>query len=403
MHQPGHGRAVAGMVSAMVLAFFTVFSASSITHGFVSYYTASRLLVSGELGPSAYDDQWFGDAVKRLTASNVREIFIPNPPTMALMALPLVGFDAQSARAIWLIASLILFIVSVAALARYCSLRNRDIPGPILLLMLLSPAVFTNLRIGQGYLIVFALFAAASLSLIKGRDRVAGVCLGALLALKTSGVALVLILIARRRWTALGAAAITAIVLAIVMTPFIDASMWWIYPSQVRAYVARPASSVTAYQTTLGLFRHLCVADAQWNPAPAANCASVAFVLPTIIIGAATAATVFLAARAVGASPQLSRATEAWVSAGATLSVLSLPAVAEPHFVLLAIPLALVRLSAVELAVIAALLIVPLEFTAERFTSGWWSLLAYPRLYAAWLLWAACIRDLSGANMRSNL
>ena len=28
--------------------------------------------------------------------------------------------------------------------------------------------------------------------------------------------------------------------------------------------------------------------------------------------------------------------------------------------------------------------------------------LAYPRLYAAWLLWAACIRDLSGAKMRSN-
>ena len=32
-------------------------------------------------------------------------------------------------------------------------------------------------------------------------------------------------------------------------------------------------------------------------------------------------------------------------------------------------------------------MIVPLELTAERFTVGWWALLAYPRLYAAWLLW----------------
>ena len=400
MQAPGHGRAVAGMLSAMVLAVFAIFSAGSITHGFVSYYTASRLLVSGELGPDAYDDEWFNAAVKRETATNIREIFTPNPPTMSLMALPLVGFNAQAARAIWLIASLLAFIISIAALVKYQALRNRDVPIAVVLLMMLSPAVFTNLRIGQGYLLVFALFTAASLSLIKGRDRIAGVCLGMLLALKTSGVALVFLLLARRRWMALSAAAITALALAIAITPFIDADMWWIYPSQVRDYVARPASSVTAYQTTLSLFRRLCVVDPQWNPLPAANCAPIAFVIPTLLIGAATALTVFLAAT-FGASPQ--RYPETWVAAGATLSVLSLPAVAEPHFVLLAMPLALLQLNVFELAAIAALLIVPLELTAERFTTGWWVLLAYPRLYAAWWLWAACIRGLSGAKMRSIL
>jgi hypothetical protein len=162
--------------------------------------------------------------------------------------------------------------------------------------------------------------------------------------------------------------------------------MWTIYPSQVQAYVARPASSVTAYQTTLSLVRHLCVADPQWNPQPAASCAPIAFVLPTIVIGAATLVTIVLAVRA--------RRVEPWIAAGTALSVLSLPAVAEPHFVLMAIPLALLRLAPLELGVIAALLIVPLEFTAERFTAGWWALLAYPRLYAAWLLWAAAVREL---------
>jgi hypothetical protein len=391
MHQPGHGRALAGMLAAMVLAIFTVFSASSVTHGFVSYYTASRLLVSGELGPLAYDDRWFGEVVKRHTASNVREIFIPNPPTMALMAWPLAGMSAQSARAVWLIASLAVLIAGVTALVRYLALRNRDVSIPVLLLMLLSPAVFANLRIGQGYLFVFALFAAAAVLLLRNQDRIAGVCLGLLLALKTSGVALVLLLIVRRRWTALVAAGVTALVLAVAITPFIDPDMWWVYPSQVRAYVARPASSVTAYQTTLSLFRHLCVADPQWNPAPAANCAPVAFVIPTLIIGAATIVTV-LAARGA-------RRAEPWIAAGATLSVLSLPAIAEPHFVLMAIPLALLQLGVAELVVIAALLLVPLEFTAERFTTGWWALLAYPRLYAAWLLWAAGIRELRAEGL----
>jgi len=77
-----------------------------------------------------------------------------------------------------------------------------------------------------------------------------------------------------------------------------------------------------------------------------------------------------------------------------TLSVLSLPAAAEPHFVLRAIPLALLRLSVLEFVVIAALLIVPLEFTAGRFTTGWAVLFAYPRLYGAWLLCAASVREL---------
>lgn len=391
MKEPrGHGFVVSGMLAAAVLAIFTVFSAGAVTHGFVSYYTASRLLVDGQLGPRAYDDRWFGEVVQRLTNSAVREIFIPNPPTMSLMALPLVGFTPQAARTWWLIASLAAFLAGVAGLIRYRARKNSEILVPLLLLMMLAPAVFTNLRIGQGYLFVFALFAAASLLLLRGRDRLAGVCLGLLLALKTSGVALVAILLARRQWRAIVAASATAAALVLAITPFIDPDMWLAYPSQVRAYVARPASSVTAYQTTLSLFRHLCVADPQWNPSPAAACAPIAFAVPTLIVGAATIVTMLLARRSTSPS--------SWLAAAATLSVLTLPAVAEPHFALMAIPLALLRLDPIQILGIGLLLIVPLEWTAERYTSGWWALLAYPRLYAAWWLWAISVRELRGST-----
>ena len=383
---PGHGAIVSGMIAAMILAIFTLFSAGSITHGFVSYYTASRLLVAGELGPEAYDDAWFGAAVQQLTTSSIREIFIPNPPTMALMALPLVRLGPQPARAVWLIASLAAFLAAIGALVRYRAHHSRDLPIEVVLLMMLAPAVFTNLRVGQGYLFVFALFTTATWSLMRGRDRAAGVALGLLLALKTSGVALVAILMARRRWTALIAAAITAIALAVAITPFIDLSMWTAYPAAVRSYVARPASAVTAYQTTLGLFRHLCVADPQWNPSPPTSCAPIAFIAPALINAAATVVTMVLALRASRPEP--------WLAAAAALSVLTLPAIEEPHFVLLAIPLALLRLSLAQTLIVGALLIVPLEWTAERFTAGWWAVLAYPRLYAAWLLWLFSLREL---------
>jgi hypothetical protein len=386
VNAPGHGVVLAGMVAAMVLTIAAIFSSGSVTHGFVSYYTASRLLVSGRLGPQAYEDRWFGEMVKQVTASNVREIFIPNPPTMSLMALPLVTLEPQGARAVWLLVSVATFIAGIAALARYRARQNQPLSIPVLLLMMLAPAVFTNIRIGQGYLFVFALFAAAVVLLLRGRDHLAGACIGLLLALKTSGVALVLVLLARRRWRALLVAILIAGGLAIAITPFIDPRMWIEYPAQVRAYVDRPASSVTAYQTTLGLMRQLCVADPQWNPAPAADCAPVAFLLPILIIGVATVTTVWFAWRV----PR----PESWLAAATALSVLSLPAVAEPHFVLMAIPLALLRLSLVETVLIGALLIVPLEWTAERFNTGWPILLAYPRLYAAWALWALSVREL---------
>lgn len=380
------GPRIAWASGVVVLAAFTIYSAGSMTHGFVSYYAAAKLLVSGQLGPSAYDDRWFGAYVQRVTHSNVREIFIPNPPPMSLMALPVAALDAGQARAAWLSGSLLAFAAAMWALMRWCAATGRQLSIVTVLVMMLSPAVFTNLRIGQGYLLVCALLVSAVICLGRGRDTAGGVLLGALLALKTSGGALVVMLAARQRWRAIAFAAITALAIAVIVTPWIDPQMWLVYPDHVRAYVARPASSVTAYQTTLSLFRRVCVADPEWNPSPAASCAPVAFIIPTLMVGAATLATAIAAYR--------SRSTEAWLAAGAVLSVLTLPAVAEPHFVLMAIPLALLALGPIEFAVVATLLVVPLEFTAERFTAGWSVLLAYPRLYAAWLLWAACVKEL---------
>lgn len=392
IHPSDHRLALTGMTAAMVLTVFAIFSAGSTTHGFVAYYGAARLLAAGQLGPMAYDDRWFGQFVQEITNSSVREIFSPNPPTMALMALPVAGLGPSAARAVWLAGSLTAFVVAIAALARHQDRRGAPIPVPVLLLMLLAPAVFTNLRIGQGYLLVFALFTLAVTSFARGRDGRGGAALGLLLGLKTSGTALVVVLLMQRRWRANLIAGAVAAGIALAVTPFIDATMWMQFPAVVRDFIQRPSGSVTAYQTTLSLARRLCIADPMWNPSPALSCEPVAFVVPNLLLGAALVATIALVLRSPRGEPSL--------AAGTTLSLLALPASAEVHFVLLAIPLALLKLRPLEFAAVAALMIVPLEITAERFTSGWWTLLAYPRLYAAWLLWAASVRDMVAGNRR---
>ena len=137
------------MLAAMVLAIFTVFSAGSITHGFVSYYTASRLLVSGELGPLAYDDRWFGEVVQRADGEQHPRDLHSQPADDGADGVAARGARRATRRDVWLVASFSLFLAGVAALVRYQAHAQSRHAVPVLLLMLLSPAVFTNLRSGR--------------------------------------------------------------------------------------------------------------------------------------------------------------------------------------------------------------------------------------------------------------
>ena len=371
---------IAGL--AVLTAYIFTDAASAVTHGFVAYYGAARLLVSGELGVSAYNDDWFRAYVQSITGTGVLEIFTPNPPMMALMAAPLAWLDHATARPLWLVASLCALAAASLALLRYRERAGAPLTAAIVAIVLLNPSTFANLRTGQGYLFVFALLTGAALSVVTGHDRRAGIFLGLAFGLKSTGLPLLLLLVVARRWRAIQAFVVVVAATVGVTALLVDPDMWWRYPSTVSEFVNRPSGSVTAYQTTLGLFRRLCIADPVWNPHPAADCASMAFTVPSILLAAAMLVTVVLARR----SP-----THLWAAAGVCLCELSMPAAAEPHFILFAVPLALLVLSPAMLAVFAVLYLVPLARTAQVFTDGWSVLAAYPRLYAVWLLWGLAV------------
>jgi hypothetical protein len=381
---------IVGIAALTILVAYAEYvAAGPITHGFVGCYAAARLLVTGQFGPHVYDDGWFQRYIQDLTGSGVLEIFGPNPPTMALMAVPVVFLDLFAARHVWLLVSLGSLALAVAVLIRSHEAETAAVPAALVALILLNPAVFANLRTGQVYLFVFALLTATAISLLRGCEKLSGLFLGLALIFKSSGVALLVLLIARRRWRAVGVALSVCVAAVLLVAPAIDPRTWAAYPASIEQFVARPSSSVTAYQTTLSLFRHLCVGDPVWNPSPAANCAPIATVLPAVLLGAAVLMTIVLSARAPA---------RLWLAAGVCLAELTLPVAAEQHFVSLAVPLVLLwpfkELGVYRMAfvlVVAALLLVPLDYTAHRLTTGWSALGAYPRLYAAWMLWGASV------------
>lgn len=250
---------------------------------------------------------------------------------MALLALPVVWLDHATARGAWLLLSVCSLAGAVTVLTRDALSRRAVGVMPALVVALLSPSVFANLRTGQAYLFVFALATLLTASL-----------------------------------------------------PWIAAATWAAYPTYVLDFIARPSTSSTAYQTTEGFVRRLCVADPRWNPAPAADCSGLASWLPGVLTCGAMAITLFALRRARWSHV---------IAAAACLSLLVVPIAEDHHFVLLSLALFFLLPAEPRLVggwplVVAALLVmVPPAWTIERFTDGWWALLAYPRLYAAWLVW----------------
>ena len=214
------------------------------THGFIAYYAAARLFVAGDLSSDAYDDRWFGGYVQRITGTGVREIFTPNPPAMALMAVPLAGLQPQPARSIWLLASILAYAAAIALLLRHAPLTStRWLPVAVFLL-LVNPPVLANLRLGQAYLFVAAGYALMASMVIRNRQPLAGAVSGVLFALKTTGGPLFLLLATTRRWRALttGVAAI-GVVMALTAVR-VDRSMWTAYPDAVSEMLNRPTVAV---------------------------------------------------------------------------------------------------------------------------------------------------------------
>ena len=381
----------------LVLAAYVLLRAMGrTTHGFVAYYAASRLLVTGQLGPWVYDDAWFNRYVQDLTGTGVLEVFGPNAPTVSLMALPVAFLDSTAARNVWLAVSLLGLALASAALLREAS-RDGRVPQGFAAVMLLSPVVFANLRTAQAYLLVFTAFTAAALALLRQRDVLAGGLLGLTFALKSAGLPLLILLAAQRRLRSLAAAAVVLGSAALLLLVWAGGGIWPRYAAYVWEFVHRPSASVTAYQTTWGFVRHFCVSDRDWNPVAPASCGPLATVLPGLLIATAIVVTVIMSFRS---------RTALWVAAGISLSVLAVPIAEEHQFAALGIPMMFTLQARARRGTVASwlswwpwvvfsvLFVIPLEYTAHRFTTGWSALAAYPRLYAAWWLWGLGVREM---------
>lgn len=357
---------------------------------FAVYYTLSTLLVRHGSLAATYDDATFAAELGRVQPGLV-DINV-NPPTTALLALPLAGMPFPAARVVWTAVNVALLVVAVGLLALDSGLVGSWVPTVFALAIGCEP-VLSNLDLGQAYIAMLALEVVAWLGYRRKQPAVLGVALGFMLALKAAGVLLILLLVAERHWRALAWTAATGAAAVLASLPWAGLAAWRAFAAVLATAGAAPETTITAYQTLPGLIRHLTVPDAHWNPWPLIAAPHLGSWLATAAVVLALGLLVVLARRT---NVQPAARFASFATAGIFLMPLSL----DYHYVLALLPVALLaentrrssrRLTWAALGLAVLLIGANLPYRSPRFAPRAWALLAYPKLYGGMLLCALAL------------
>jgi hypothetical protein len=389
----------AAMAIAVLVAVLVVFlvhtvipATGRLTNGFLAYYVGAQIIKNGEPAARLYDDESFSARVKEVSAGQVTDIYLANPPVMAVAWTPFAYLTVERARVVWIGLSVLWLGIAVGLIANQLS-GSRQPSGTRLLGLAGIAALFTlaapareQFVLGQIYSFLLLLHVIGWRAYTRRQDVLAGVALGLALALKLSGWPIGLLMLAQRRWTAVWSSIAAGIGTAIVTLPWVGIDAWrtFLLVAVPRA-LHRPSATLTVYQDTGGFWQHWLRYDANLNPHPIFDAPALASFLT---IGAAAVASVAL----------IVRPRPAYVSFAAAVALVELlsPAAEQYHYIVLLLPLAVLwheawllrSRGALFAACVATLLIAyPMNYKAPH--PVWAFLLSYPRLIGGWIAFAA--------------
>jgi hypothetical protein len=359
--------------------------------GFAAYYVAGRTLLDGESPEKLYDDVWFRARVEALVPG-ASEIYFVNPPTTALAARPLASLAPRPARAVFVVAG------AVALLAAVALMLGASRPPAFLALAfaaysLACQPVRVNLREAQVYTILLLLMVLAWIASRYERPVFAGICLGLVTVFKIVALPVWIVVLAQRRWRTVFAGIATVGLVVAATWPLFDAGTWRAFARYSREWSRHPAILVTAHQADASLLGRLFRFDARINPHPLVDAPLVA----TLLGGAIAIAALALLWRLARRDNDLA------FGAATALSLILTPVSQSYAYVFALLPAGLLLLRPglsprSRLLLVVALALIGIWFLPFRMDSGpLLTLLSYPKLYAAWILFALCVRE--GANV----
>ena len=382
---------LAAIILALYFICFSIQNASQPSHGFASYYTASKLLIEGEDVADFYDDDYFSSKVEDYVPG-VYEIYLVNLPTTALVFLPVANFDYKTAKTIWTIFNILLLTVVFGLIINKLNLEGAWIPLAFLLLLAFQP-LYANIAFGQVYIFIFFFLVLAWFAYESGNELLLGISIGLVFILKTAGIFLLILIVIKKKWRSLLWFFAVALFLFVVTLPIFGVDSWSAYLNVLLKYTSSPTLSVTAYQTIHSFFHHLFVFDKQWNPAPLINLPllgkSMTIFFSTLIL----VITIFIAFK----NKKSDLAFGSFIIMGIILS----PPSIDYHYMLMLIPILILlnwliknpsKVLWIFFGISYLLIASSLPYISPKITGGLWAVLAYPKLYGALGLWVLSLR-----------
>jgi hypothetical protein len=387
------------------------------TYAFSAYYTAARLALQGQAGVRLCDE-WFFEQQRALGFGNRADFFCPNPPTTALLMLPVAWLPPRAALIAWIACDVALaaaivaigwrvttFIIRKSHMyeiepqrgAFFCSADVRFAALAAIVIALYRP-LHADLLTSQVYTLVALLYALWLYGYLTRCDWLCGAALAGLALAKLSGWPLWLLMLAGRRWRALVWALGLGLAGLLASLPLVGADFWRLFLfHQMLAIPSEPSSAVPANQTLSSLLRQCFVYDQRWSPMPLIDApwltSALWWVLTLALLGVTLAVVM--------------RRPTAWTSMAAMCLVVPLQPAGEEYHYMLLLPVLLVLLAILRrplalTAVLGAALLfaLPAYFVDTAAFGGWpRALLAYPRMYGALLLWSIAL--MSGFSRES--
>ena len=271
--------------------------------------------------------------------------------------------------------------------------------------MFVAHPVVENIQHATVYLLALAFLTVAWWGYRRERAAKTGLPLGVLLATKNAALMLWPLLIARKRWTALGWGLLAAAVLMIIALPATGLAAWGAYAAEAAALTSNPLLAVTAYQSQLGFFRHLTGPGGAGIGDALINAPFLALAAPW-----AMGALLFVVSLAVARQSQNHDCVfAAFVLLGLVLS----PVSSEAHYAMALLPVALLAselqtrsqhgAGAWILLAGAFMVAADVPYRSPGFVDGARAILAYPRLYGALLLWGLALVWSGARHFRNTL
>ncbi|HYP21776.1 MAG TPA: glycosyltransferase family 87 protein [Chloroflexia bacterium] len=290
LHRLLNGNRGSTLITVALLAFSLVTWGQLITRVFwpaafqdgwrrTGIWVGARLAIEGQ-GAMLYDAEVFSSASIRLGA--VSDIFDPNSPATILPYLPIAGLDVDTARTLWICASLLFFVVAWVLL-----LRALRLPPLVALALTGAVPLFqpwrANIRTGQDYAAALLFIVAGALLSLRmgppsgdavnsGRSRgsfAAGCSLGlAMLMRQFYGTVHLLPALVHRQWKTVGAAAGVYGAAVLLTLVWFGPGVWGTSLNLITTWRERPETAVNAYQSLNNFLTHLFRYHPQWNPGP---------------------------------------------------------------------------------------------------------------------------------------